>query len=246
MFALRLTLILAIAVSTCIVAADDPERGGLVAEYRERGGDHRVVRIEPLPRLYGHAGDAIHPTLVAGEVDVAFLGRLVVPHAGVFTFFANTEEVSDLNLELNGETIAWGKPVDLEAGSCEFSLTAVARRGARLWLEWESDRFAREAMHPRFFTRDSLSDDLSAAISQQASIDRGAVLAERGGCFRCHPGPAAWRDSFAAAMTPIEQLPGPNLIDTQDRLSRDWIERWIRDPHAVRPDHADAGSCGRS
>jgi hypothetical protein len=232
-----------IAVAAIARGADDDEaapRGapGIVARYESKtaGGQARVVdRIEPVPRLFGRPGETPDPGLPAGEFHVRWTGQLLVPYRSAYVFTVSQSSLDDLRLSLDGRPIALGEPVDLLAAGASLVIEGTHRQGApafQLW--WRSGSFADEPIEARFFSHDPRDvDALSAEAGRVA--DRGAELADRLGCFRCHGTSPGWGDTLGSELTPAGQLPGPRLDQLGKRVQRGWLEQWLLNPAATEP-----------
>jgi mono/diheme cytochrome c family protein len=205
---------------------------GLVVRWQS-GKDRPLERLEPVPRLFGRPLDQAHPKL-AGDNRVTWLGRVWAPYDGHYTFALRATGVSGAALKLAGKPARLEEPVALQFGNVPFELSASVEPGASLELLWQSDRFDRERMAPRFF-RHADPEAAGPALEAQRAEDRGAVLAEAYGCLRCHAGPAQWCATLAEGLRPEIVLPGPRLRGVAQRVHGDWLARYLRDPVALRP-----------
>jgi cytochrome c oxidase subunit II len=64
---------------------------------------------------------------------------------------------------------------------------------------------------------------LATSVSAQESVDQGRKYFVDSGCYGCH--------LVGKTGTPI----GPNLSNVGAKYSRSYLERWLRDPSAQRP-----------
>jgi cytochrome c oxidase subunit II len=64
---------------------------------------------------------------------------------------------------------------------------------------------------------------LATSVSAQESVDQGRKYFVDSGCYGCH--------LVGKTGTPI----GPNLSSVGAKYSRSYLERWLRDPSAQRP-----------
>ncbi len=240
------SLLLAISFLACsgmavprAAAADDadddstPLPAGLVARYRPLDGSAEVRRVEPVPRLYGAAGDVVHPA-IRGPFEVSWTGKVIVPDR-TCTFLFQLCSLEGVALTVGGKAVRPGEAVKLPPGVQSFALRGTHRKGTpALGLSWQGPKFVREAVPPRAFVHDP-ADDRDEVLRRQARADRGAVLVELFGCFRCHEGPKAWTEGQGRLATPEVLLPGPRLDGADARLKAGWVRAWLADPQAIQP-----------
>jgi cytochrome c553 len=206
---------------------------GSIARYRALDGSAEIHRVEPLPRLYGAAGDGVHPAL-RGPFEVSWAGKLIATDR-IFTFFLEPCSLEDVTLTVGGKAVRPGEAVKLAPGVQSFALRGTHRKGTpALGLSWQGPKFVREAVPPRAFVHDP-ADEKDEALRRQARADRGAVLVELLGCFRCHEGPKAWMEGQGRLATAEQLLPGPRLEGIGGRLHAGWVRAWLADPQAVQP-----------
>jgi len=216
---------------------DEPPRqrqAGVTAVYEDATGG-RIVRWEPLPRLFAEPGHAPHPSLRSEQFSARWTGFLQAPHSGEFVFSADQQNVASVAFELGGRKVDWGEPVSLSFGPVPFRLQVKAGGGAQLALRWQSDQFSLEPIAPAAWSRPDKTPYTDEQFAQQARIDQGAVLADLYGCVRCHASSGGWQQTLGADLTVAERLPGPSLRQAGRRLHRAWVESWLRDPQAFRP-----------
>jgi cytochrome c553 len=206
---------------------------GLVARYQPLDGSAEVHRVEPVPRLYGAADDGVHPTL-RGPFEVSWAGKVIVPDR-TYTFHFEPCSLEDVTLTVGGKAVRPGQAVKLPPGMQSFVLRGTHRKGTPAFgLSWQGPKFVREAVPPRAFVHDP-ADEKDEALRRQVQADRGAVLVELFGCFRCHEGPKAWTEGQGRLATAEQLLPGPRLDGAGERLRAGWVRAWLADPQAVQP-----------
>src|SRR5439155_24784497 len=160
--------------------------------------------------------------------EATWTGLLDVPEDGAYVFSLEPSSLSQARLSLNRREIPLGTPIELEYGQAPFELRGLHLQGApAVELFWESAQFAKELIPPWAFRH--VPDMEGAAAKKEGELlDRGAVLAEAFGCFRCYEGPERWACSLARGLDLNRLLPGPRLVRTDDRLWWAWCEAWLR------------------
>src|SRR5437867_2284241 len=237
----RMTLVSAwvLGLLGILARGQEPESStlepGLVALFRALDGTATIARTEPLPRLFGEPGDSVHPGIAPAGFEATWTGLLDVPEDGAYVFSLEPSSLSQARLSLNRREIPLGTAIELEYGQAPFELRGLHLQGApAVELFWESAQFATELIPPWAFRH--VPDMEGAAVKKEGELlDRGAVLAEACGCFRCHEGPERWAGSLARGLDLKHLLPGPRLDRTADRLRRAWVEAWLRSPQSLRP-----------
>lgn len=194
------------------------------------------TRVAPLAALYVGESQTVSPRLdadafrVRGEtwlntqlnVDAFFELR----GTGVATLSINGKLAAKLDGDGRGPVL----PVRLRQGfnRLEIDYQSPLTGDAALRLYWRGKTFPWETVPPALLSTDPLDEALSA--SDQFRAGRELFATRR--CANCHALP---RD-FGHADMPEMQSDAPNLSQAGDRLSREWIHRWLLDPHTLR-DH---------
>ncbi len=226
-------LFVAVATSSAPAAGDDAPAAdkslpGLLARFREPKAEWELDRIDAVPRLFGKAMDAAHYALTPTGGSVSWTGLLAVPSDGQFVFTAQTNSLDSLSIRINGKSATLGQPIALQAGLAPIEIEGTQKKAGPIGLElwWRGPGFDDEPMAPRFFRHNAPSpqDPAASALKLGERLDRGAVLTDLYGCFRCHAGPKDWTASLAEGL-PVngELLPGPRLKDVGSRLQPQWI-----------------------
>ena len=227
-FSLTASLSLMIATARADDDAPPPASGGLLVVYKEAGGRTRLTRFDALPRLFGPGDHAPHPAIISERFEVVWTGQLEVPHTGTFTFSLRQENVDSAKLSLGGEGIALGKSVELPFGPIPFVLRT---QDADEEVRWNYIGRVIASTRSGSVRASSLTKKSRTTARRQSSRtalqDRGAVLAEAAGCFRCHEGPKAWTCSLATNLNG-ELLPGPRWTEFATVFTPTAIRRWLR------------------
>jgi mono/diheme cytochrome c family protein len=214
----------------------EPEdvRAGLLGVYTSLVDKEAIlVRVDNQPALaWGHASP--HLRLPAGPLEVIWTGLLLVKDAGPLSFEAFVG--GDLTLKVDGVTVLEGRGDSDRArlkGREKLSRSTGLYRleiryrtlpdvAARLQIRWEGPTFGLEPIPPWHFKH--LAQDLSEKARQEEQISQGRRIAGKLGCARCHA------EAFPGVTEPP---PGPSLADVGQRVSRDWLLRWLEEPGQV-------------
>ncbi len=118
--------------------------------------------------------------------------------------------------------------IRLNPGEHEFELSYHSKPDgtATFRLYWEEAGFVRQTIPFSAFKAEA-----SAATTQGALQRRGRFLFASQNCTKCHsPG-----TGFGASPMPETAQIGPILSGAGDRLSEEWLRKWIADPHKIQP-----------
>jgi cytochrome c2 len=212
-------------------AQDAPERApGLavtLAPAREGPADTRHAR---LPALYVPEGAAPTPFVPAGAFRATWRGYLRIDARDryAFTFAGN----GSLTLHIDGEPVELGQPRRLGKGEHPLVIEyhSPSAGAPEMRLEWSGSDFATEPIPPHLLSRDAGDAALAAGEQRRRGLE---IIATRF-CTRCHEPPQAYALQ-PDAMPELAQA-APLLLAAGARLRRPWIEAWILDPRAQRPD----------
>ena len=196
-------------------------------------------------------GEAVDPTIAPGGESVRFATQVRIPKAGRYRFgFEGQGGSVVLTVKRPGDAGAGISlqvpaatsdplmlaPLELERGTVELGVlfTRDGAGPARLLTLWqresgtqaglEGGAFGPEPIHSQF-TR--VLDELREETDAGENAFVGRMLLQRKGCVQCHDVGQA-----AHMLAPLE---APRLSKLGERASRAWVERWIRDPGALKP-----------
>ena len=199
----------------------------------------RTTRLEPLVGLTLAPGEAVHPQASGGDAAYTWTGYIQIITAGKYKF--DTTLLGKLNVRIDGvEVLAGdvmggtaqtlvGKEIELKPGIQLFKVQLLrTSKGARVELQWQGPGFVREPI-PYFFFGHTL-DQRPADYTTDLKKEHGRFLFEEMACIKCH---AATRDD-AMAKTLVERK-GPSLTEIGKRVYPGWINAWLKDPKAHRP-----------
>ncbi len=220
---------------------EDTAVPGLVARFQSAAAPeagrpaHVVERIEPVPRLFavGAGPQTVALGLPAEAAHVQWSGLLAVPFREQYVFTARRSTLAEFKFTLAGREVVLGQPVELAPGLVPLEISGIERSGTpafQLW--WRSGQFVDEPVEARHFRHDPAA---RIAPAGHELVDRGAVLAETHGCFRCHAGSDAWTASLGAGLAAGAELPGPRLERVGERLHPAWIAAQLLAPAPNNP-----------
>ncbi|MFO0822638.1 MAG: hypothetical protein U0792_05875 [Gemmataceae bacterium] len=209
---------------------------GLIAEFRSLvEKDVTVTRIEKKPAFYlGRSSP--HPRIPPGSYEVTYSGVIAMKDSGAITFSAFVG--GEVTITIDGAVVLEGKgltdtarivgkPTKRDTGSYTFIVKyrSVQDVPARLQIWWEGDAFAREPLPAwRLGHRDV---DLSDRGFIEWAPEGGRSTIGQFGCARCH------QSAFPGLKNPP---PGPSLADSNRRLSKAWVMKWLAAPAKLHPD----------
>jgi cbb3-type cytochrome oxidase cytochrome c subunit len=180
---------------------------------------------KPMPQVF-----AAHPFLTSGATTRDPSGKLV--HAGLYLDGNGPHGINKF-----GCTICHGG----QGSGTDFTYASHEPSNLEerdLWQEkygWQQIHHWDEPMLPSRFIESSCLKchhevtDIPQAQKVQAGYDRIVKY----GCTGCHT--IGGEGSFGPDLTDARQV-GPNLQHLGAKVSREWAVRWIRNPHAFRPD----------
>lgn len=182
------------------------------------------------PMKEAHPAFAAHPHLTDGATTIDPRGN-VVP-AGLFLDGNGPHPINSF-----GCTICHGG----QGSGTDFTFASHEPNDLHQKEEWEEKHhwhnihFWDEPMLPKRFIESSCikCHHEVTDVPQAEKLQAGYKRIVRYGCTGCHAigGPG----SFGPDLTEEPQV-GPNLAHVASKVSRDWLVKWIKNPHAFRPD----------
>jgi cbb3-type cytochrome oxidase cytochrome c subunit len=234
----RLAAVALLLSATLTLAAPPIDRAavkrGLVFTTAGPGGA-TLSRLEPGVGMTLAAGERADPQ-GAGAVGetLTWAGTINVLQAAPYRFDATLQgqavvTVGDV-VVFQGEAAeakrVQGAAVELPAGIQPFKATLTRTvPAAQLELIWSGPGFVPEPVPYYFFGH--LPAERPAGFTDGVQRDRGRFLVEEHACVKCHA---------AGDAAKLAERTGPNLSKVGERTSAAWIDAWLKDPHALRPD----------
>ena len=215
------------------VSAGSPAQADLVATFSQQGVTDS--RLDRFPALAIQPGESATPFLKPGVFQVIWKGKLVLPRRErlIFSF----EGAGTASLKIDGKDVLAGSGNLSEKASestrlnpgdheVELSYSSQADGSALFRLYWEEASFTRQTIPPSAFKADP-----TEATTLDALRRRGREIFATQNCVKCHSATASFGES---PMPEIAEI-GPILFGSGDRVSEDWLRKWIATPQGLKP-----------
>jgi cytochrome c2 len=215
------------------------EAPGLVQHLsRDEDSTADDTRATRLPALFVAVKASPSPFLDPGQFRSRWEGFLKLDLNDTMVF--EIEGHGSATLKLDGQVAldaagpnlkgARSKPVALHSGLNRFELDYSSPRegDAELRLAWSSKRVPAEPVPPTVFVHDAQSQTLLNG----ALVREGRRLFANYRCARCHKLDSVW----GSTAMPELAADAPTFDDIGTRLNATWIEKWLLNPKAMRPD----------
>jgi len=188
-------------------------------------GYDKGVDGKPMPSVF-----AAHPHLTDGAVSVDPTGKEV--KAGLYLDGNGPHGINKF-----GCTICHGG----QGSGTDFTYSSHEPNDLKQRHEWEHDYQWREMHHwdepmlPERFIESSCikCHHQVTDVPQATKLQAGYQRIVKYGCTGCHT--IGGEGSFGPDLTDERQV-GPNLQHLGSKVSKDWAAKWIKNPHAFRPD----------
>ena len=199
------------------------------------------ARVARLAALYVPEGQTASPFLDAGPFEATFRGAIELDLNDWYRF--SVRGSGAVRLSIGGEVVierqelpagdgplSTGGEVRLSKGlnPIELVYRSPAAGDASLRLTWANDYLPEEPLPPGLLRHAD-----SPALDQGRSRRAARNLVADAMCIRCHAVANAPNPSMDGM--PELQATGPDLDGIGSRLRPQWIERWLLDPKALRP-----------
>jgi len=207
-------------------------RAGLVATFTREGvTDSRMDRF---PALSIKQGEPATPFLAPGPFEVVWTGKLVLDKRQRLAF--SFEGEGSVTLKVGGaellkrEGSLAGDPSEtkrLNPGEHEFELTykSKADGSAAMRIYWQEAGFVRQTIPPTAFNAEATDATKSGEL-----LRSGRLHFTQQNCAKCHVS----NEGFGATPMPETGEIGPILVGIGERVTEEWLQRWISDPKHLR------------
>ena len=191
----------------------------------DRKGYDKDASGKPMPRVF-----AAHPFLDSGATAINPKGEVVT--AGLYLDPNGPHKIFSF-----GCTICHGG----QGSGTDFTFASHTPGSLEEEEEWKHKYGWQEIHHwdfpmlPQRFIESSClkCHHQITDVPQAQKLQAGYQRIVQYGCTGCHT--IGGEGSFGPDLTD-ERTVGPNLRHIGSKLSREWVERWIKNPHAFRPD----------
>jgi mono/diheme cytochrome c family protein len=191
----------------------------------DKAGYETTADGKPMPAVY-----ASHPFLTTGVTTRDNTGK--TSHAGLYLDGNGPHGINKLGCTIchGGQ----GSGTDFTYASHEPSDLEERER----WVKdhsWQEVHHWDEPMLPSRFLQSSClkCHHQVTDIPQAEKVQAGYQRIVKFGCTGCHT--IGGEGSFGPDLTDARQV-GPNLAHLGAKVSREWALKWIKNPHAFRPD----------
>ena len=191
----------------------------------DRLGYEKDAEGKPMTAVF-----AAHPHLTDGAMTLDPRGNVV--KAGLYLDANGPHKINNL-----GCTICHGG----QGSGTDFTYASHTPNDQAEAKEWEEKYHWQEIHHwdePMLPTRFLQSSCLKCHhqvtdVPQAEKLQAGYQRIVKYGCTGCHT--IGGEGSFGPDLTDERQV-GPNLTHLASKVTKDWALRWIKNPHAFRPD----------
>lgn len=205
----------------------------LIATFTREGATD--ARVDRFPALHVKQGEPATPFLTPGPFEVVWTGKLKLDKRQRLAF--SFEGEGSVSLKIGGaELLARegklaGDPSEtkrLNPGEHDFELTYKSKPdgSAALRIYWEEAGFVRQTIPPTAFAAEETD-----ATKSGETLRAGRLLFAQQNCVKCHVS----TEGFGAAPMPETSETGPILFGIGERVTEEWLQRWIADPKHLKP-----------
>jgi cytochrome c553 len=217
-------------ISTFLLATAPAE---LIGTFRQ--GAETDVRIDRMAALSLAPGKPPTPFLNAGKFEVVWTGTIDLTERrrlyfsfggnGMATLMIDGKKVLTEEGELGKEK---SKRLRLNSGSHDISVGYASEEngGASFRLYWQEENLPRQTIPPTAY---------QTTISEEAKLGElkrhGRLAFTRQNCAKCH----VPEGGFGSAPMPEATEIAPIVVGIGNRVTEDWLRKWIADPKALKP-----------
>lgn len=207
----------------------------LIATFTQ-DGEPVDKRIDRLAALSVPAGQPATPFLKPGKFDVEWTGGIKIDQRRRL-YFSFEGQGAKAELTINGEVVATesgkfgtvkSERLRLNPGVHTVSVKyQSADDGAgEFRLYWEEEGMPRQTIPPTAY--ETTADDQAAAGEMKR---HGRMVFAQQNCAKCH----APESGFGATPMPELLEISPILAGIGDRVTEEWLMKWIADPKSMKP-----------
>ena len=205
----------------------------LTATFSQNGKTD--VRLDRLAAISVPAGQPATPFLEAGKFDVVWTGNIELKERRRLYFSFEGNGKASLTIdgkEAMAEEGTLGaeksKRLRLNPGLHEIvvSYSSADDGSANFRLYWEEEELPRQTIPPTVFSTEAND---AAKLGELQRHGRMAFTEQN--CAKCHTPEAG----FGATPMPETGEIGPILAGAGERVTEDWLAKWIADPKALKP-----------
>jgi cytochrome c2 len=208
-------------------------RAELIATFTREGTTD--TRRDRFPALSIAKGEPATPFLTPGKFAVVWKGKLKLDKRQRLAFSFEGEGSVELRIAgnemLKREGSLAGDPSEtkrLNPGEHDFELTYRSKEdgSASLRIFWQEAGFVRQTIPPTAFVAEETEESKAGDL-----LRSGRLHFAQQNCAKCH----VPSEGFGATPMPETSEIGPILIGIGERVTEEWLQRWIADPKHLRP-----------
>ncbi len=228
-------------------AALDFDQPGLALVLRSLDSAATDARVARILALHVPEGQTASPFLEPGPFEAAFRGAIELDLNDWYGFSVHGS--GTVQLSIGGKVVierqelpAGGAPLSTDGdvrlskglNPIELAFRSPAAGDASLRLTWGNDYSPEEPLPPELL-RHAAAPVLELGLTRRAGRD----LVANSMCVRCHVAPKG-PDAPLDGMDGMDGMPelqatGPDLAGIGLLLQPQWIEQWLLEPKALRP-----------
>lgn len=220
-----------ISIFSCLALAS--AQAELSATFK--AGEATDSRLDRLPALLVKAGEPATPFVGPGPFEVIWTGKLVLPERQRLAF--SFEGTGSATVSIDGKSLLEesgtlgtkaSESTRLNPGDHDITITYKSQPdgSGRFRLFWEEKAFPKQSVPPGAFKTEAAEPVKLGELQRQ-----GRQLFATNNCAKCHV-PA---NGLGATPMPETSEFAPLLFSEGERVTGEWLERWIAAPHTLRP-----------
>jgi len=200
-----------------------------------KAGETTDARLDRLPALLVKPSEPATPFLAPGPFEVTWTGKVVLPERQRLSFSFEGEGTASVSVDgkvLLEESGTLGAKASestrLNPGDHDITITFKSQPdgSGRFRLFWEERAFPKQSVPPSAFKTEAAEPVKLGELQRQ-----GRALFAANHCAKCHV-PAS---GLGATPMPETSEFAPLLAGEGERVTGEWLERWIAAPHTLRP-----------